>query len=136
MNGVGTPSSDRLGKAEASLGNLTINYDSYRVWVDQRLVRLTYQEFEMLRLFLADIDRIIPYTTLAAAILGESSPQHIRRLNIKVHRLRVKLSGMSPYTIQTVRERGYGLIPTSDRTGPSAQAEVSSLDLTEGGMTP
>jgi DNA-binding response OmpR family regulator len=115
--------------SEVSLGNLTINFDSYRVWVNGQLVRLTYQEFEMLRLFLAEADRVVPYEALAAAILGESSRQHVRRLNIKVHRLRGKLAGMEPYAIQTVRERGYGLIHSTGPDFPPSSSELSTSGI-------
>lgn len=93
-----------------SLGRLSVEFDSYRVAVDDRPVELTYHEFELLRLLVTSADRVIPYETIAGQLWGISDRAAIRHLNVLVHRLRVKLGDTSPYQLTTVRGRGYGLL--------------------------
>ena len=98
------------------LGNLRLNLESLRVTVEGRLVDLTYREFELLRILVAQPERIIPYEALAREMWGVAGRSAIRHLNVIVHRLRTKLSGFHPYAIETVRGRGYGLLRASQVT--------------------
>jgi DNA-binding response OmpR family regulator len=93
-----------------SVGNITVNLDSYRVAVDGDIVDLTYHEIELLHLLMENADRILSYDTLTRSIWGVSERFTTRHLNVLVHRLRTKLAGSKPYWIETVRGRGYGLL--------------------------
>ncbi len=97
-----------------SLGNLALNLGSYRASVDGESVELTYHEFELLRLLFARSDQIVPYEALAEAIWRSSGRGAVRHLNVVVHRLRAKIAGSWPYTIETVRGRGYGLLKSRE----------------------
>ncbi len=92
------------------LGNLTLNLNNYRVGVGGELVSLTFHEMELLQIFFDRPDRVIPYAEITSSVWGNTEAGTVRHLNVLVHRLRSKLAGSSPYVIETVRGRGYGLL--------------------------
>jgi len=93
-----------------TLGNLSLNLNSYRVAVGQDVIGLTYHELELLRVFFDQYDRVIPYKEITERIWGTSERTALRHLNVLVHRLRAKIALSYPYVIETVRGRGYGLL--------------------------
>jgi DNA-binding response OmpR family regulator len=94
------------------LGNLKLDLDTYRMSVAGRPVETTYYELELLRLLLDQPGRIIDYTEITQTLWGAADRGALRHLNVLVHRLRAKLADSSPYSIETVRGRGYGLLKT------------------------
>jgi len=98
-----------------ALGNLCLELESYRVSIDEERLDFTHHEFELLRLFCQQPDRIIPYDALCQQLFGTSGRSAVRHLSVLVHHLRVKLTGMEPYVIETVRGRGYGLLEAFPR---------------------
>ena len=106
--------SDYAGESEhegvRTLGNLSLNLNSYRVAVGQDVIGLTYHELELLRVFFDQYDRVIPYKEITERIWGTSERTALRHLNVLVHRLRTKIASSYPYVIETVRGRGYGLL--------------------------
>ena len=98
-----------------SVGNLSVNLDNYRVTIDGDLIDLTYQEIELLHLFVENAGHVLSYDSLARAIWGSAERVTKRHLNVLVHRLRTKLAGSKPYWIETVRGRGYGLLKAHRR---------------------
>jgi len=109
-----TALSDYAGGSEhegvRTLGNLSLNLNSYRVAVGQDVIGLTYHELELLRVFFDQYDRVIPYKEITERIWGTSERTALRHLNVLVHRLRTKIASSYPYVIETVRGRGYGLL--------------------------
>jgi len=104
--------SDFAGEHEGvrTLGNLSLNLNSYRVAVGTEVIGLTYHELELLRVFFDQYDRVIPYKEITERIWGTSERTALRHLNVLVHRLRTKIADSYPYVIETVRGRGYGLL--------------------------
>jgi DNA-binding response OmpR family regulator len=92
------------------LGNIVLQTESFRVYLEGRALELTYKEFELLRLFGEQPGRVLAYDLLTRELWGLSGHQAMRRLNVLVHRLRSKLESAAPYAIETVRGRGYGLL--------------------------
>ena len=92
------------------LGNLSLNLDNYRVGVGSEVVNLTFHELELLRIFFAQPDRVIAYEEITRQLWGDTERGTLRHLNVLVHRLRSKLGSSEPYSIETVRGRGYGLL--------------------------
>ncbi len=93
-----------------SLGNLSVFTKNYGVFVDDNFVELTAQEFDILRIMLEHPDEVLPYTMLTQKLWRASGERQLRSLHVLVFRLRQKLSGSNPFSIETVRRRGYGLI--------------------------
>jgi DNA-binding response OmpR family regulator len=100
----------QIGTGTVSVGNLTLNFDRFQTSVRDERVDLTYDEFEVLALLCSQADRVISYDILARHLWDMTGRVANRRLNVMVHRIRVKLGDISPYEIRTVRERGYGLV--------------------------
>jgi two-component system OmpR family response regulator len=113
-----TALSDYAGGSEhegvRTLGNLSLNLNSYRVAVGQDVIGLTYHELELLRVFFDQYDRVIPYKEITERIWGTSERTALRHLNVLVHRLRTKIASSYPYVIETVRGRGYGLLKSRE----------------------
>jgi DNA-binding response OmpR family regulator len=109
-------------------GNLALNAATFRVTVDSAVVELSYHEFELLRILLTNLDRVITYEALTEELWRQTGRPAVRHLNVLIHRLRGKLAGSQPYVIETVRGRGYGLLkanepPASRPAGPSTGAK-------------
>jgi DNA-binding response OmpR family regulator len=103
-------------------GNLSLNAANYRVSVAGQQVDLTYHEFDLLHLLASQLDRIIDFRDLTQALWHSQGHKEIRRLNVLAFRLRAKLAGSSPYRIETVRGRGYGLVRSSTKGDSHARS--------------
>ena len=81
-----TALSDYAGGSEhegvRTLGNLSLNLNSYRVAVGQDVIGLTYHELELLRVFFDQYDRVIPYKEITERIWGTSERTALRHLNV------------------------------------------------------
>ena len=93
-----------------SLGNLEIDDRLFGVRIARRPVELSFYEYELMRVFSEQPDRVLPYDTLTNALWSATGRNETRRLQVLVHRLRAKLTGSQLYNIETVRGRGYGLV--------------------------
>lgn len=101
-----------------TLGNLTLNIDRYAVQVSGRTVALTFLEFEVLKCLAQNAGRVVQRDQLLRELWGEDGPSNPLRLTIHMSRLRKKLAGSTPWTIETVRRRGYVLADTSANAYP------------------
>jgi DNA-binding response OmpR family regulator len=99
-------------------GNIALDLSTYRVSVGERPANLSYQEFELLRRLASAPDRVASFASLSAFLWGTQGQRENRRLNVLVCRLRGKLAGSSPYRLETVRGRGYGLLSHGHRSEP------------------
>ncbi len=113
MPGVTSLVNESLPSREAkslAVGNIVVDFDGFRVMVEDALIDLTLQEFELLRIFVSQPDSIILYDELALALWGTADERNRLRLGVLLCRLRAKLAASHPYRFETVRERGYGLL--------------------------
>jgi DNA-binding response OmpR family regulator len=101
-----------------SLGNLSLNLNTFEVTVGGEVVTVSYQEFELLTELMKNEDRIISHASLTALLWNETGKLPMRRLSVLMHRLRVKLAASKPYRLRTVRSRGYGLVAIGGHDGP------------------
>jgi len=92
------------------LGNVSVDLATYKAFVGRKPVKLTYQEFELLRYLAEFRDRVVSFDVLSGLLWSTTGPRQIRRLNVLVCRLRSKLRDSAPYRLETVRGRGYGLL--------------------------
>jgi DNA-binding response OmpR family regulator len=104
--------------ASLNAGNIALDLSTYRVSVGTRPANLSYQEFELLRFLAESPDRVASFGALSGFLCGSQGQKENRRLNVLVCRLRGKLAGSSPYKLETVRGRGYGLLSHSFRSEP------------------
>lgn len=92
---------------QLTLGNLIVDLEAYRAWIDHREVVLTYLEFEVLAHLARRAGAVVSRQELLQAVWGEQLEG--RRLNIQICRLRKKLANSRPWNIRTIRRRGYSL---------------------------
>lgn len=78
------------------------------VMIDDSEVKLTYKEFELLRLFLSRPSMVFTRETLFAEVWGESYVGETRTIDMHIRTLRQKL-GSYGKLIKTVRNVGYKL---------------------------
>ena len=121
-----------------TLGNLSINFDNFRVVVGAEAVELTYLEVEVLRFLLLNPNRVIPYDELTQSLWQNSERSSTRHLAVLIHRLRAKLVGLDPYVIETVRNRGYGLLRSRNarRSSSSGPFKTDSTGVKGGQLNP
>jgi DNA-binding response OmpR family regulator len=110
-----------LGASELTLGNVNVDFATFKVTVGLKPVNLSYQEFELLRYLADSRDRVVSFDALSSLLWGSAGPKETRRLNVLVWRLRSKLRNSFPYRLETVRGRGYGLLG-GGRGGEPSQA--------------
>src|SRR5688572_22542634 len=95
--------------AEIELGNLRIDLGEEAVYLGERRVDLTAREFRLLHEFVRHAGRVLTRQRLREVISDDNGMVEPDRLNVHVHRLRRKLYGGHPWTIDTVTKRGYVL---------------------------
>lgn len=86
--------------------NLTINTKKRTVKVDEKIVELTYKEFEMLNLFMNNIGNVITREDFLLKIWGYDYQGETRTVDVHIASLRSKLNSAGKY-ITTVRNLGY-----------------------------
>jgi DNA-binding response OmpR family regulator len=98
------------------LGNLIVDMNTYRVRVGEEFVALGLHEFDALAILAQRPDHLVTYEELMVALWGASGHQYSRRLAVLIFRLRAKLQKSTPYVIESVRGRGYGLMTSIEES--------------------
>lgn len=88
------------------LGQLILNIDTRKVTLDNQKIELTFKEFELLKLFLSNIDKVFTRNQLFSAIWGMDYCVESRTVDMHIRTLRQKL-GKYGHKVQTVRNVGY-----------------------------
>lgn len=96
------------GSRFLNLGNLSIDVEGRQVSVQGEPRCLAFQEFQLLLRLARDPERIHSLSEICYSLWGSCGRMETKRLNVIIARLRDKLYGLYPYTIETVRLRGYG----------------------------
>jgi two-component system KDP operon response regulator KdpE len=93
------------------LGNAEIDFDTRRVNVRGRLVRLTPKEFELLRYLAAHPNKVLPHRELLQAVWGPDYGNEVEYLRVFVNQLRKKIEAdpSSPHYLLTEPWVGYRL---------------------------
>lgn len=95
--------------ASVHVGNLELNIANRVVMVGDDIIDLTFNEFEIFRILLAANGGVLSREELNRRLGGDDSVPTSRRIDIHIHRLRTKLSGLTGATLDTVRNVGYRL---------------------------
>jgi DNA-binding response OmpR family regulator len=90
-------------------GELRIDFDKRQVAVDDKPVRLTYVEFEILAALARNPGRVYSRATLLERVWGDSAYRDPRTVDVHIRHLREKLERdpKEPELVQTVRGVGY-----------------------------
>jgi two-component system response regulator ResD len=90
-------------------GRLTADFDAVAVSVDGVAVRLTRREFELLRFFVENKNRVVSRDRLLERVWGYDRFIETRSVDVHVGRLRAKL-GPVGMQIETVVGLGYRFV--------------------------
>src|SRR5580704_13201538 len=92
-----------------SAGGVTLDRSRREVTVGERLVRLTFSEFELLARLMSEPGRLLNRQELLRAIWGDSAYRDPRAIDVHIRHLREKLEERpeEPRLILTVRGAGY-----------------------------
>jgi two-component system, OmpR family, response regulator MprA len=95
---------------ELSFGDLRLDTQTREVWRGERLVELSYTEYELLELFLRHPRQVLSRSALYKNVWGYDGSLSSNSLDVFVGRLRRKLeAGGESRLIQTVRGAGFAL---------------------------
>ncbi|MFC1998914.1 response regulator transcription factor [Chloroflexota bacterium] len=88
-------------------GDLLIDFDSCEVWVDDKLIPLTYKEYELLRFLIASPGRVFDRDTILNKVWGYDYFGGDRTVDVHIRRLRSKIEDNRHTFIDTIRNMGY-----------------------------
>lgn len=88
------------------VGEILLDHAKHRVYVFGKAVELTYKEYELLRVLMANEGFAVPRETLMDKVWGSSFEGESRTLDMHIKTLRKKL-GEEGAHIRTVRNVGY-----------------------------
>lgn len=105
------PSSNSVD-GELIVGDIKINFISYEVWIGEEKIELTPKEYELLKLFLTNLNRVFSREQLLEKIWGYEYYGDTRTVDVHIRHLRYKLEKSAHFAdaIQTVRGVGYKLV--------------------------
>ena len=90
-------------------GRLKINFDSHEAWLDDKPLDLSLREFELLKFFVRNPNRVYDRLTILDLVWGNDTYVEPRTVYVHVRRLRllVERDPANPELIHTVRGVGY-----------------------------
>jgi len=90
-------------------GRLRINYGTYEVWIDGHPVQLSLREFELLKFFARNPNRVFDRLAILDLVWGQDTYVEPRTVDVHIRRLRLQVErdAADPQLIQTVRGVGY-----------------------------
>lgn len=94
-----------------SSGGVTIDESGYRALLGERVLDLTYTEFELLKFLVQRPGRVFSREQLLAEVWGYDYYGGTRTVDVHVRRLRAKLGPEHEALISTVRNVGYRFTP-------------------------
>jgi DNA-binding response OmpR family regulator len=89
------------------IGTLELNLATYQVTISERPVDFTYMEYELLKYFVTNPNRVFSREALLSAVWGYDYYGGARTVDVHVRRLRAKLGQEHATRIRTVRGVGY-----------------------------
>ena len=97
------------GHSEISMGALKMNFSRYEAWLDKKKLELTPKEYELLKLFITNTDRVFSREQLLEKVWGYEYFGDTRTVDVHVRHLRAKLAAAPEVAeaIETVRGVGY-----------------------------
>jgi two-component system alkaline phosphatase synthesis response regulator PhoP len=90
-------------------GRLRINFDTYEVWIDDKPLELSLREFELLKFFARNPNRVFDRLAILDLVWGQDTYVEPRTVDVHIRRLRLQVERdpANPELIQTVRGVGY-----------------------------
>ena len=95
-----------MDEAVLTYGNIRLDADKRTVYADEEICALTYKEFELLRLLMANPGNVLSRGLIMEKIRGTDFEGESRTLDMHIKTLRQKLGEQGKH-IRTVRNVGY-----------------------------
>lgn len=111
-------------EAVVSVGDLSVDLEHRRVTVQGREVHLTPTEYHLLRLFVANPDKVLTYRMLLEAVWGPPHRQQAHSLHVYVARLRRKIEADPQVPSLFLTEPGVGYRFVTESVGPEPRGRV------------
>jgi DNA-binding response OmpR family regulator len=96
--------------AQIRTAGITIDPDKYEVYVDGKLVSLTFKEYELLKFLASHPGRVFTRDTLLNQVWSQDYFGGDRTVDVHIRRLRSKIEDPDHVYIETVRNIGYRFI--------------------------
>ena len=92
-----------------TLRDLCIDYDSRRVWIENREIKFTQTEYNILALLSAQSEKIMTYSSIIKSIWGEYPDENsIKKLQVNMANIRKKLGTKTGELGYIINELGVG----------------------------
>lgn len=95
---------------QINISSLKIDLDKYEIFVDDRLIPLTFKEYELLRFLASHPGKVYTRDALLNQIWSKDYFGGDRTVDVHIRRLRSKIEDDSHNFIETVRNIGYRFI--------------------------
>lgn len=100
--------SRRTGKTEYQVGDLVLNIKTFQVKRGSKIIRLTPQEFKLLKFLMRHKGRVLTREMILSRVWGYNADVQSRAVDVYIGYLRDKIDkGFDNKLIQTVRGFGY-----------------------------
>jgi DNA-binding response OmpR family regulator len=96
--------------AQIRTAGITIDPDKYEVYVDGKLVSLTFKEYELLKFLASHPGRVFTRDTLLNQVWSQDYFGGDRTVDVHIRRLRSKIEDPTHVYIETVRNIGYRFV--------------------------
>lgn len=100
---------------KVSIGDTTLDYDTYTVYVNNEGIELPQKEFNILFKLFSYPNQIFTRTKLMNEFWGMLSESDERTIDVHVNRLRDKFKDNKDFEIVTVRGLGYKVVKKDER---------------------
>lgn len=87
--------------------DLSLNYDSFQVWKGNEEIVLTTKEFQLLKLFMRNPNKVFSRDELVEEVWGYENDSETNVVDVYIRHLRGKLENEEDKYIHTVRGIGY-----------------------------
>jgi len=95
------------GQELIECGDLTIDVAKYEAYVNNRIIELTFKEYELLRFLASNKGRVFTREALLNEVWGYDYYGGDRTVDVHITRLRSKIENSTHTFIETVRNIGY-----------------------------
>ena len=99
-----------ISAEQIQTAGITIDPDKYEVYVNGKLVFLTFKEYELLRFLASHPGRVFTRDALLNRVWGQDYFGGDRTVDVHIRRLRSKIEDPAHIYIETVRNIGYRFI--------------------------
>ncbi len=99
----------KAARQKFTLRDLCIDYDSRRVWIENREIKFTQTEYNILALLSAQSEKIMTYSSIIKSIWGEYPDENsIKKLQVNMANIRKKLGTKTGEPGYIINELGVG----------------------------